>query len=228
VDNSGSMTSKRSQVVAAALAFARSSNAADEMFVVNFNENVSMGLPEGLPFTNKEADLRAALAAISTVGKTALYDGIASALEHLKKGTRDKKVLIVISDGGDNASRHRVRDIMNMAEQSNAIIYTIGLFDENDPDRNPRVLKKLAKATGGEVFLPDTTSKVMSICEQIARDIRNQYTIGYVPTNKERNGAYRRIQVIVTTPDHRKVSLRTRPGYLAPTRGPQASPGEAP
>jgi VWFA-related protein len=127
VDNSGSMRPKRPEVIAAALAFARSSNPEDQIFVVNFNENVSFGLSDSTPFTDKVAQLEAALSRIAANGRTALYDAVNAALEHLKKGNRDKKVLIVISDGADNASKHNLAQIMAMAGQSGAIIYTMGL-----------------------------------------------------------------------------------------------------
>jgi len=184
VDNSGSMRPKRREVIAAALMFARSSNSHDQMFVVSFNEHVWFGLPADTPFTDKVAQLEVALSRIAPDGMTALYDAMAAALEHLKKGNRDKKVLIVVSDGGDNASKHNLVRIMSMAGQSEAIIYAIGVFEEEDRDRNPRVLKRLAKATGGEAFLPGSVTDVVPICERIARDIRNQYTLAYVPTNQ--------------------------------------------
>ena len=218
VDNSGSMQPKRPEVIVAALAFARSSNPQDQMFVVNFNEHVSFGLPANTPFTDQAAQLQSALSRIATAGETALYDAVAAALEHLKKGNRDKKVLIVVSDGGDNASKHNLGQIMAMARQSAAIIYTIGLFDEDDPDRNPHVLKELAKDTGGEAFLPESLKDVVPLCERIARDVRNQYTLCYVPLNRKQDGAYRVIQVKAMAPDHGRLSVRTRGGYYAPSK----------
>jgi VWFA-related protein len=122
-------------------------------------------------------------------------DAVAAALEHLKKGDRDKQSLIVISDGADNASRHNLARMMALARQSEAIIYTIGIYDRDDPDRNPGSLKRLAKATGGEAFLPGSVKDVVPICERIARDIRNQYTITYVPKDIKYDGKYRVIQV---------------------------------
>ena len=120
----------------------------------------------------------------TAIGTTALYDAIIEALERLQKGTSDKKVLIVISDGGDNASKARLDQVLKMAEQSNAMIYTIGIFDPDDPDKNPRVLSRLAQESGGEAFFPHQLSETVQICEHIARDIRDQYTIGYVSTKK--------------------------------------------
>lgn len=228
IDNSGSMGPKRAHVIAAALAFARSSNPKDQMFVVNFNENVSFGLPANTPFTDQVDQLEVALSRIRTKGETALYDALAAALEHLRKGTRDKKVLIVISDGGDNASRHKLADIMALAGQPDATIYTIGIFDDQDADRNPAVLKRLAKDTGGEAFLPEALKDVAPICERIAHDIRNQYTIAYVSTNKKRDGAYRVIQVKASAPGRGQLRVRTRIGYLAPLNLQSAVGGERP
>jgi len=226
VDNSGSMKPKRADVIAAAVAFARSSNPEDQMFVVNFNEKVSFGLPDKMPFTDQAVELQVALSGIEADGETALYDAIAVALEHLKKGNRDKKVLIVISDGGDNASQHSLSQIRALAGHPDAIIYTIGIFDDEDDDRNPGVLKQLAKDTGGEAFLPKSLKEVGPICEQIARDIRNQYTIAYVPTNRKRDGTYRTIQVKASAPGHGRLLVRTRTGYYAPQQA-QAPPTKA-
>ena len=225
VDNSGSMSSKRADVIAAALAFARSSNPQDQMFVVNFNERVSLGLPPNVLFTDHVAELEVALSRIAADGQTALYDAVGTALTHLKQGNRDKKVLIVISDGGDNASKHKLAEIMAAAGQSDAIIYTIGIFDEQDGDRNPRVHKQLARNTGGEAFLPEASKEVLPICERIAHDIRNQYTLAYVPTNRKRDGTYRAIQVKAVTPGRGRLSVRTRTGYFA-TPVPPVSAGQ--
>ena len=209
------MRPKLAEVAAAARTFVRSSNREDEMFVVNFNEIVSLGLPGAIRFTDSTAELENAIAAAPTGGQTALYDAIAKALEELQAGSRDKKVLIVVSDGGDNASARSLAQVMKLAGQSSAVIYTVGLFDEDDPDRNPGVLKRLAQATGGEAFLPGQLSEVVAICERIARDIRHQYTIGYVPTNLTRDGAYHAIRVVARAKGHDRLSVRTRTGYIA-------------
>jgi Ca-activated chloride channel family protein len=225
VDSSGSMGPKRREAVIAALTFARLSNPRDQMFVVHFNENVWFGLPDDTPFTDRQADLRAALLRSAANGKTALYDAVAAALEHLLKSRQDKKVLIVISDGADNASKHNLAQIMSMAKQSEAIIYTIGLFEPADPDRNPGVLRQLAKATGGEAFLPDSLQDIEPVCERIARDIRNQYTLGYLPANQKQDGAYRAIEVKAAAPHRGRLSVRTRTGYYSPSRPQPPSPG---
>jgi Ca-activated chloride channel homolog len=216
VDNSGSMSSKRTDVIAAGMAFARSSNPQDQMFVVNFNERVLFGLPQDVAFTDQVPKLEVALSKLTPDGETALYDALAIAIDHLKQGNRDKKVLIVISDGGDNASKHKLAEIMTAAGKANVILYTIGIFDEQDGDQNPGVLKQLARETGGEAFLPESLKEVAPICERIAHDIRNQYTLAYVPTNRKRDGTYRAIQVKAISPGHGRLSVRTRTGYSAP------------
>jgi VWFA-related protein len=217
IDSSGSMRPKRPDVISAALAFARSSNAEDQMFVVNFNEHVSMGLPANTPFTNNAAQLESALSRKALTGMTALYDAIAVALEQLQKGKWDKKVLIVVSDGGDNASKRNLAEVMSMVNQSNAVIYTLGVYDETDEDRNPHVLKQLSRASGGEAFFPKSLPDILPICEQIARDIRSQYTITFIPTNKKPDGSYRAIDVKAReTPGGKRLSVITRAGYSAP------------
>jgi VWFA-related protein len=213
VDHSGSMDAKLAEVTAGAKAFVRSSNADDQMFVVNFNETVSLGLPDSIGFTTKAEELERAIWRAQAAGETALYDAIVLAMGRLQGGSRDKKVLVVISDGADNASRHSLAQVLEMAERSSAIIYTVGLFAPEDQDANPRVLHHLALATGGEAFFPRELSDVVTICERIAHDIRSQYTIGYVSSNVNQEGVYRTVRVAAQAPDRGKLSVRTRPGY---------------
>jgi VWFA-related protein len=215
IDHSTSMMPKLAEVVTAARAFVRSSNRQDQMFVVNFNERPSLGLPPQIKFTDDTIELERAIMTELARGQTALYDAIAMGLERLRAANRDKKALIVISDGGDNASRLKVDQVMNLAGQSSAVIYTVGVFDEDDPDKNPGVLKRLSQSTGGEAFLPQKLGEVTAICERIARDIRHQYTIGYVPSNPARDGSYRAIRVRARSQGQGKLAVRTRTGYIA-------------
>ena len=131
IDNSGSMREKRADVAKAALDFVSASNPEDEMFVVNFNENVYFGLPRSTRFTNDVDLLRAALTT-APAGLTALYDALATGIAHLKTGTRDRKALVVLSDGGDNASHRTLDEVLRVAQQSSATIYTIGIYDATD------------------------------------------------------------------------------------------------
>jgi VWFA-related protein len=212
------MRPKRTDVIAAAMAFVRSSNPADQMFVVNFNEHVSLGLPAALPFTDNAAQLETALSRNAISGMTALYDAIAAGLEQLQKGKWDKKVLIVVSDGGDNASKRNLAQVLSMVNQSNAVIYTLGIFDETDEDRNPRVLSQLSRASGGEAFFPKTLQEILPICEQVAQEIRSQYSIAFVPTNRKQDGAYRTIDVKAYAPSGgRRLSVITRAGFSVPS-----------
>jgi Ca-activated chloride channel family protein len=217
IDNSGSMRRKRSDVVAAALAFAESSNPQDEIFIVNFNERVSMGLPDALPFTSDMVQLRAALANTRAEGKTAMYDAIATALKHLEMGTHQKKALVILSDGGDNASGQTENAVLTMAGQSNATIYTIDIDDPDDPDQNAKALQQMAKLTGGDAYRPRNLDELPDVWRKIAGGIRSQYTIGYVSKNRNRDGALRNVKVVVTGKDGKPFHVRARKGYIAPS-----------
>jgi VWFA-related protein len=216
IDNSTSMGQKRADVIAAALTFAELSNPRDQMFVVNFNEHVTYGLPPEIPFTDRRDQLRLALSSIKTIGETALYDAIAIALDHLKQSKCDKRVLILISDGGDNASAHSLAQVIELAKHSTAIIYTLGILDERDGDQNPRLLRRFAKETGGEAFFPESSKETSSICERIAHDIRNQYTLAYVPMTSKNDIGYRVVDVRACAPAHGRLAVRTRTGYFMP------------
>jgi len=210
------MGSRIAEVTAAARAFVRSSNREDEMFVVNFNEKVSLGLPGAIRFTDSTAELGNAIGGRTYRGMTALYDAVAKGLEGLQAGSRDKKVLILVSDGGDNASTRSLAEVMKLAGQSSAVIYTVGIFEPENPERNLGVLKSLAQATGGEAFLPEELSEVTAICEGIAHDIRHQYTIGYEPSDPTHDRAYHSIRVVARAKGrHGALSVRTRTGYIS-------------
>ncbi len=213
IDNSGSMRPKKPEVVTAALVLIQASNPKDEVFVVNFNDKVWRGLPDMVPFTDDVAMLRKALNKTDPAGRTALYDAVLAAMHHLEMGRRDKRTLIVVSDGGDNVSTHTMKQVQEAVLESRATIYTVGVFDEDDRDRNPDVLRKLARVSGGVCYLPKKLSDVEDICRQIAKDIRTRYTVGYVPQNLNKPGQ-RHIKVAVSAPDHGKLVAHTRTTYL--------------
>jgi Ca-activated chloride channel family protein len=221
VDNSGSMMRKLPDVVAASGEFARSSNAQDQMFVIHFNEHVSPSLPAGQLFVSDPELLQAAMSTIHARGQTALYDAIGAAIGHVRESTLQKKVLIVLSDGGDNASYRRFESVINMLQESNVIVYTVGLFDEYDHDRNPGVLKRLAKLSGGEAFFPKQISDATATLQAVSRDIRNQYTIGYIPTNQKPDASFREVHVKLSGPHSDRLTARTRTGYVAAPEKPQ-------
>lgn len=218
VDNSASMRPKRPDVVTAALTLVQQSNPQDEVFVVNFNERVSFGLPKDTPFTDDRQLLRQALLGNPVQGRTAVNDALKVALEHLNKGRRDKKTLVLISDGGDNASANTAADIYRLAEESTATIYTIGIYDPEDKDKNPGFLRKLANVTGGEVFLPERLTDLVPVCEKIAKDIRNRYTIGFVPSLT--GNPVRKLRVVASAPDRGKLTVRTRTFFIASRNDP--------
>ncbi len=215
IDHSGSMRRKLAEVVTAARAFVKFSKAEDQMFVVNFNEKAMLGLPARIPLSSDPDELARAIDSARPEGMTALYDAIYLARERLATGSRDKRVLIVFSDGRDNASRRSLEEVVELAGHSDALVYTIGVFDVDDPDANPGVLRRLARPTGGEAYFPKRIEDVVGVCEGIAKDIRSQYTLGYVSENPVRDGGYRRIRVVAKAAGLGKLDVRARAGYLA-------------
>jgi Ca-activated chloride channel family protein len=212
IDDSGSMRQRLGQVIASALAFARGSHPEDELFVIEFNERVRDAL-DGRSITAADAaELETALSTLRPEGQTALYNALVDGLGHLEHAAHSRRVMVLVSDGGDNASSATIDDVMNRARRSEVTIYTIGLFDENARDADPGVLKRLSETTGGQRFLPSSPGVLMRACEQIAREIRNSYTLGYAP--QQRDGGYHQLRVKVTAPS-KNVVVRTRPGYFA-------------
>ncbi len=223
VDNSGSMRRKHSAVLAAAKAFARNSNPKDELFVVSFNEQVNLGLGRAQLFSANSRELERALPSTVGGGKTALYDALETGLSHVHQLKQDKKALILISDGGDNASTHTVEQVMSDATNSDVVIYTIGLFGKYEDETNPAFMKQIAYVTGGEAFLPSRPGQAASNCRRIAQTIRNEYTVGYSPNNQEPDGKFRAIRLRVTSARQGKVVVRTRIGYTPQTPAAQPS-----
>jgi VWFA-related protein len=214
IDTSSSMRQKLGEVVVAALAFARASNPNDEVFALSFSDDVREPIPHQRFLAASDlGGLNRALTSLVAEGRTSLYDALLEGLDRLAAGTRPRRVLLLVSDGGDNASAATLDRVLERARASNAAIYTIGLFDDLDADRNPGVLKKLASATGGERYLPRSAGPLLSACQHIAREIRSGYTIGYVPPDHD--GTFHRVRVEVTPADKRKLTVRTRPGYFA-------------
>jgi VWFA-related protein len=209
-------------VLNAAGLFISESNPKDEMFVLNFNDNVKRGLPEGTLFSDDATQLRAALSRGAPKGMTALNDAVVEGLTQVESGTRNKKALILISDGGDNASRHTRREMLSLVERSMATIYTIGLFEPGDPDRDVGLLKQLAHMSGGEAYFPEGPSGMEAVCTGIAKEIRTRYTIGFNPAANN-GGPLRHLRVTVSAPGHSRLSARTRTTYRYDETGTQGS-----
>jgi len=216
IDSSGSMRNVRDRVIAASSEFVASSNPDDEVFALVFNDSVHAVLEESEPFTGDANALRNALADVfQPEGRTALYDAIAEGLAYGAHGARDRRALVVLSDGGDNASRVRFGDLMTQVQSSNAIIYAVALADPTDLDSNPKRLLRLAETSGGKAFEPKDVGGVHQAFQQIARDIRQSYTIWYEPQQVDQRAGFRHIHVEARTPDGHKLTVRTRTGYLA-------------
>jgi VWFA-related protein len=213
VDHSGSMGSKLTEIGAASEAFAASSNPQDQLFVVNFNEVVSLKLPGGVSFTNDRAALRAAVSASRAEGETALYDAIIRALNHLTLSPEKRAALIIVTDGGDTASQHSFQQAFELAEKSAAQIYCVGIYDSNDPDAKPGLLRKLAKASGGTAYFPQNVSEVANDMKAVAEELRQEYVLGFVPAERKKKLGWRAIHVTVSKPGSEKLAVRTRPGY---------------
>jgi len=226
VDHSRSMGAKLPDVVAAVTSFAHSSNSQDEMFVVDFNDDVLIELMRGKAFSNDTKELAEALRAVSARGRTALYDAVSEGLHHLQYGHLEKKALIIISDGGDNASHLKYSQVLAQARQSQALIYSIALIGSDNEEENPGLLRRLCKDTGGIAYFPRAGESVTEVSTQIARDLREQYTLGYAPQNVKRVEAFRKIEVKVGAPDRGRLHARTREGYsLAAEKQPTAQLG---
>lgn len=213
VDESRSMAPKRNEVLSAAGDFIHESNPQDEIFVLNFNETVKRGLPPGVNFSGDPEQLRAALYRGISEGRTALNDAVVEGLTQLEMGRRDKKALVLISDGGDNASRHTRHEMLDMLDRSIATVYAVGLFDANDPDRDPGLLKQVAKTSGGDAFFPEDASQMSTVCKSIAKEIRTRYTIGFVPPVRNGAGTLRHIRVQVSASGRAHLTARTRTRY---------------
>jgi VWFA-related protein len=217
IDNSGSMREKRAKVNQAALNLVRSSNPEDEVFVVNFNDEYYLDQD----FTNDLLKLKEALEKIDAKGGTAMYEAVVASAEHLKRDARlERKVIFVVTDGEDNASRETLEQaVKQLQEENGPSVYAIGILgDEEHPRKARKALEIIAQRTGGLAFFPKTLDEVDEISRQVAHDIRNQYTIGYKPTNPRSSGGFRQIRVEAKAKGHGKLTVRTKSGYYAGTQ----------
>jgi Ca-activated chloride channel family protein len=213
VDNSGSMRTKRAAIASAALDLVKASNPKDETFVINFSDQAYLDQD----FTSDLDKLQNGLSHLSLSGGTALYDTVVTAADRMERSaTRPRKVLIVISDGDDNASKltldnaiHRVQDMQG------PIIFSIGLMFGNGEARHARHdLRELASETGGIAFFPGSLKDIDSVAAEVARDIRNQYAIAYHSSRASVDG-YHTVKVEAHAQGHRKLTVYTRSGYLS-------------
>jgi Ca-activated chloride channel family protein len=214
IDNSGSMREKRNKVNQAALNLVRASNPKDEVFIVNFNDEYYLDQD----FTNDLLKLKEALEKIDARGGTALFDAVVASADHLKLHARlEKKVLFIVTDGEDTASTETLEQaVKHLQEENGPSVYAIGILGtEEHPKRAKKALDVITQHTGGLAFYPKTLDEVDEISRTVARDIRNQYAIGYKPTNPRGNGGFRQIRVEAKSKGHGKMSVRTKSGYYA-------------
>lgn len=216
VDNSGSMRTKRNAVTKAVVNLVKASNPQDEVFVVNFNDEPYLDQD----FTNNIGLMQEALDRVDSRGGTALYDAVIASADHLAKAAkREKKVLLVVTDGEDNESREPLEQAIRAVQNdAGPTIYTIGILGEEGgraAKRARRALEGLSIQTGGVAFFPRNLDEVDEISREVARDIRNQYTIIYRPTNPRANGGYRTVKVVAHAPGYKDLQVRTRSGYFA-------------
>jgi Ca-activated chloride channel homolog len=213
IDNSGSMRDKKSRVAAAALNLVRASNPQDEVFIVNFNDDAYLDQP----FTNDIKKLEEALDRVETKGGTAMRDAVSMSMDYVKeKAKKDKKVLVVLTDGNDNTSNINLEDLMRKAQQSGVLIYSIGILSEEEPREGKkarRALHDLALASGAMDYYPKDLEEVDRIVPEVAREVRNQYTLAYSPLNPALDGTFRKITVTVNAPG--SPNVRSRSGYYA-------------
>jgi Ca-activated chloride channel family protein len=215
IDNSGSMRDKRPAVNQAALNLVRASNPQDEVFIVNFNDDAFLDQD----FTSNVELMKEALERIDARGGTAVYDAVIASANQLSKGAkRDKKALLLITDGEDNASRDTLEEaVKRVQDDAGPTVYTIGILgNDRQAKRARRALERLAVETGGIAYFPKDLSEVDAISRAVAHDIRNQYTIGYKPTRPQSEGGFRNVRVEARGADGRsKLQVRTRSGYFA-------------
>ena len=213
IDDSGSMRDKRAKVAAAALALVKASNPQDEVFVVNFNDEAYLDQP----FTSDTAKMEQALDKIDSRGGTAMRDAISMSIDYIKqKAKKDKKVILLVTDGNDTASSETLEKLVQKARQSEVLVYGIGLLNEEEPreaKKAQRALRELTEASGGLAYYPKMLTEVDKIALQVAHEIRNQYIIAYSPNNQSLDGTFRQIKVTVNGPGH--PTVRTRNGYYA-------------
>ncbi len=216
IDVSGSMEASAARLAYTASRFADTGNAEDEVFAIVVGDAPRPVLPADAPFTSDPHTLRAAIAQSQRPGGlTALYDAVADGLAYLERGSHARRALVIVSDGVDNASRITFDDTMRRAMASNAVVYAVGLVDPISRARDPGHLKALARATGGDAFFPSSNQAVADALEAVARDIRQAYTLGFVPEASPHDGTHHRLKVSVTAPDGRRLQVRTREAYLA-------------
>jgi len=213
IDNSGSMRDKRQKVETASIDLVKASNPRDEVFIVNFNDEAYLDVE----MTSDMKKLEEGVARIDSRGGTAMRDAISMSIDYLKeKGKKDKKVLLVVTDGADTASTGSLEKLIDKTRQGEVLVFAIGLLNEEErreAKKAKRALDEITHDSGGLAFYPKDLAEVDRITQEVAHEIRNQYTIAYSPTIPNLDGTFRQIKVTVNAPG--RPIARTRTGYYA-------------
>ncbi|OLD16657.1 MAG: hypothetical protein AUG08_06485 [Acidobacteria bacterium 13_1_20CM_2_55_15] len=216
IDNSRSMEPRKQRLDAAALSFVRMSNPEDETFIVHFDDAARLDRD----FTNSIPVLEETLAAVKPYGQTAIYDALILALDHMHYATRSKKAVLLMTDGVDNSSKHTLNEAIEATQHAHVAVYTVGLLSESGGQKAEDSLVRIAEASGGRAFFPLTVEEARADMERVARDLREQYTLGYIPSNPSRSGQWRSVRVDVIpprgTPRTTKLYATYRHGYYGP------------
>jgi VWFA-related protein len=217
-DTSGSMGDKLGRSRMAARAFFQTSNSEDEFFLVEFDNSPRLVVP----LTGNTGAIESQLVFTKSKGSTALLDGLMLALHEMRKSKKNKRALLVISDGGDNNSRYTPTEIKNILAESDCLVYAIGVFESNLAGRPSEeiggagLLGKIAEETGGRLY-PANPAELPDIAQKIGVDLRNRYVLGYAPPSQMRDGKYHRVQVVVVPPRGLPpLRAHWRNGYYAP------------
>src|SRR5438552_7218971 len=216
IDNSRSMEPRKERLDAAALSAVRKSNPEDETFIVHFDDTARLDSD----FTNSIPLLEETLASVKPYGQTAIYDALILALDHMQGGRHPKKAILLMTDGVDNSSKHTLAEAIDATRRAQVAVYTVGLLSVSGGEKAEDSLVQIAEASGGRAFFPQTVEEASADMERVARDLREQYTLGYIPSNPVRGGQWRSVRVDIVppagTPSKAKLIASYRHGYYGP------------
>jgi VWFA-related protein len=217
IDNSRSIEPRKQRLDSAALSFVRKGNPDDETFVVHFDDTARLNRD----FTDSIPLLEETLAGMRPYGQTAIYDALILALEHMERAKHTKRAILLITDGIDNASKHKFAEAVEATRRSRVAVYTVGLLSVSGGQKAEDDLIKIAETSGGRAYFPSSVEEARMYMERVARDLREQYTLGYFPNNVVRNGKWRSIRVDVIPPPGfpkaLKLNASYRHGYYGPS-----------
>ena len=215
IDNSRSIEPRKGRLDASALSFVRKSNSVDETFIIHFDFDARLAHR----FTSDIGTLERTLASVKPYGQTALYDALILALDEMEKAKYSKKAILLVSDGIDNVSKATLDQVLERVRRSSVAVYPVGLLSESGGLDAEEHLIRIAEASGGKAYFPENVDQAQIMMERIARDLREQYTLGYFPTNPNRDGAWRSVRVdVLPPPGYPQLHTNYRHGYYGPEK----------